>query len=89
MKDEKFFITPDMMPRIDVDLENIDYERISSKEFQKDFKKSKAYEKYVKPVLDKEKAQRNQVRKDWLKTNSWNLISTLIAIAALVISILK
>jgi hypothetical protein len=88
MKNDKFFITPDMMPRLDVDLENIDFERLASKEHQKEFKKSKAY-KYVKRTLDREKNLNKQQRKDWWKENSWNIINTLIAIAALIISALK
>ncbi len=88
MKNDKFFITPDMMPRLDVDIENIDFERFKSKEHQKEFKKSKAY-KYVKRSLDREKARKKQQHKDWWKLNSWNIINTLIAIAALIISILK
>lgn len=89
MKNKKFFITPDMIPRIDVDLENIDFERLSSKEFQKEFKQSKAYEKYVMPSLKREKARKKQQRKDWWKNNGWDIVNTLIAIAALIISLLK
>ncbi len=89
MKNKKFFITPDMIPRIDVDLENIDFERLSSKEFQKEFKQSKAYEKYVMPALKREKARKKQQRKDWWKNNSWDIVNTLIAIVALLISLLK
>ena len=89
MKNEKFFITPDMMPRLDVDLENIDFERLTSKEFQEEFKNSKAYEKYVKPALDREKARKKQIRKDWWKRNSWNIINTLIAVAAIIIGLIN
>jgi len=89
MKNEKFFITPDMLPRIDVDLENIDFERLSSKEFQKEFKQSKAYEKYVIPALKREKARKKQRRKDWWKRNYWNIINTLIAVAALIIGLMN
>ena len=89
MKNEKFFITPDMLPKFDIDLENIDFEHLASKEFQKDFEKSKAYEKYIKPMLEREKAQKKQKRKDWWKNNFWNIINTLIAFVALIISLLK
>lgn len=84
MKNEKFFITPDMIPRIDVDLENIDFERLSSKEFQKEFKQSKAYEKYVMPALKREKARKKQQRKDWWKENVIQLLGILLAFIAII-----
>lgn len=89
MKNRKPFITPDMLPHIDPDLDNVDFDKLASEEFQKEFKKSNAYKKYVKPVIDRENAAKKQKRKNWWKENSWNIINTLIALAALIISLLQ
>lgn len=44
----------------------------------KDFEKSAAYQKYVKPTLDREKMFKRKVRKQWWSDN-WIGITTLIA----------
>ena len=89
MKKQKPIITPNMLPKLDIDLENIDFERLSSKEYRKEFESSVAYKKYVQPALAREKARKMQIRKNWWVENCWDIINFLIAISALIISILK
>ncbi len=47
------------------------------------------YEKYIKPIKDNEKKQKILKRKEWWSNNLFNVISTVIAIAALVVSIIS
>ena len=67
------FIPP--MPHIDPPDEET-LEALRSADY-KEFKKSDAYKKCVKPTLDREKRLKRQARKEWWKVN-WIGISTLI-----------
>ena len=88
MKKQKPIITPDMLPKLDIDLKNIDFELLASKESRDQFKNSDAHKKYVQPVLDRGKSLKKQQRKDWWKQNYWNIINTLLAAVAILLGLM-
>ena len=49
---------------------------------RKQFKKTKAYKKYVKSFIDREKKQRRSARHEWWKNNWIALLGLLFAIIA-------
>lgn len=51
----------------------------------KDFEKSVAYEKYVKPTLDREKKLKREARRKWWR-NNWIGVTTLIFTALTLIA---
>lgn len=79
---KKPLITPDMLPKFDIDFNDADLELLSSKEWQKQFKKSKAYEKYVQPMYKEEKERRKQYRRNWWKNNWIQFLGLIFAFIA-------
>lgn len=87
MKNTKNTITN--VPRPQLNFDDVDFARLASEEYQEQFHESKAYKKYVKPALEREKNLKKQRQLNWWKDNCWDIVNTLIAILALIISLLK
>ena len=79
MKDNKLIITPDVFPHINLDTDNMEP---ITEEQRRQFKKSNAYRKYVKPVIDREKKQKRSKRIQWWKDNCIALLSLIFAFIA-------
>lgn len=79
MKDNKPIITPDVIPNINLDTDNMEP---ITEEQRKQFKKSNTYKKYVKPVIDREKMEKHSKRIQWWKDNCIALLSLIFAFIA-------
>lgn len=55
---------------------------------EKEFKKSYAYKKYVKPLKDREKSYRKSKRSNWWKNNWIAITALIIAIITLIATII-
>jgi hypothetical protein len=77
------------VPRPQLNFDDVDFSRLASKEYQEQFHESKAYKKHVKPALERQNALKKQRQLDWWKNNYWNIINTLIAVAAMIIGLMK
>lgn len=53
-----------------------------------DFKKSDAYKKYVKPLIDSEKSQRKSKRVSWWKVNWISIVTLIVAVLTLIATII-
>lgn len=85
MKSKKPIITPDMLPHIDIDTKNI---KPMSPEQRKQFKKSRAYKKYVKPAIERDKQIRREQKREWWWNRGIQLINLLLALIAAITGII-
>ena len=81
MKNDKQKFTMPPIPHINIDTENIKFPENYN---PRDAKKSKAYKKYVVPILKREKALRKQQRKAWWSDNWIQILGLLFAFIAAV-----
>ena len=85
MSKKNHIIASDILPRIDIDAENI---KTMSPEQIKQFKKSRAYEKYVKPAIKRDKQIKREQRRQWWWNHGIQLINLLLALIAAVTGII-
>lgn len=78
---KKTLITPNVLPKIDTK-PDVCLETPLSKTEQKQFRESKAYKKYVLPILDGEKNAKKLRRKNWWWTRGLLLLGTLFSFIA-------
>ena len=55
---------------------------------EKEFKKSDAYKKYVKPLIDAEKSQKKSKRASWWKANWISIVTLIVAVLKLIATII-
>lgn len=55
---------------------------------EKEFKKSDAYKKYVKPLVDLEKSQKKSKRASWWKANWISIVTLIVAVLTLIATII-
>ena len=77
-------------PRVDPpSKEAIEQFANKSKKDHRQFKKTNAYKKYVKPHVDQEKSLRRSKHQKWWKNNWIGIVGLLIAIAELIVQLIS
>lgn len=87
-QNQKPFITPDMLQQPHLNIREDELKQIADKEWQKQFKKSDAYQKYIQPMLDDEKALKKQHRINWWWNKGLPLFSAIFSLVAAVTGVI-
>lgn len=82
----EYDIRPDIAPP---DSQTIEKLKCMSRKQRRQFKKSAAYQKYVKPCLLREKEFKKQKRKEWLWNKGFLILNTFLALIAAITGVVS